>query len=200
MSSYDLEAVHSIAWGRNHEETAIESFSGFLRYDEACHIRRSDIQFHSSHLSLFIERSKTDIYCTGKTVLIARTNTDLCPVKSVLDYLHQAGIPKDSDYYIFRNVAFMRSTKSYILRPGNAPMSYSGTRELLLAKLQAIGLNKSDFGTHSLRAGGATAAAQNHMEKRLMMVHGRWVSQKSKDRYIQDTMQNRLKITLNLGL
>ena len=149
------------------------SFSGFLRYDEACHIRRSDIQFHTSHISLFIERSQTDVYRTGKTVIIARTNTDLCPVKALLDYLRQAGIPRDSDHYIFHNVAFQRSKNKYILRPTNTPMSYSRTRELLLSKLQGIGLDKSDFGTHSLRAGGATAAAANHTEERLMMMHGR---------------------------
>ena len=77
------------------------SFSGFLRYDEARHIRGSDIQFHSSHLSLFIERSKTDIYRTGMTVLIARTNTDLCPVKSVLDITVMQAFPKTATVTFF---------------------------------------------------------------------------------------------------
>ena len=38
-------------------------------------------------------------------------------------------------------------------------LSYTRMRELLLEQLTAIGLDSQQFGLHSLRAGGATAAA-----------------------------------------
>ena len=46
----------------------------------------------------------------------------------------------------------------YKLR-GNAQLSYTRAREILLAGLKSIGLDQSKFGLHSLRSGGATAAA-----------------------------------------
>ena len=42
----------------------------------------------------------------------------------------------------------------------------------------------SNFGLHSLRAGGASAAANSHVSDRLFKRHSRWKSEKSKDRYI----------------
>ena len=118
----------------------------------------------------------------------------------MLLYLKQADIDPDSSYYIFRNVALMRSTGKYILRPGNAPMSYSRVRELLLQKLATIGLDATQFGTHSLRAGGATAAVNMDISERLFLIHGRWKCASSRDRYVKDDVSRRLRVTLNLGL
>ena len=65
---------------------ALVSYAGFLRFDEAAHLRCSDITFSTSHVPLFIERSKTDVYRNGRTVLLARTGTVICPVKCLLEY------------------------------------------------------------------------------------------------------------------
>ena len=176
------------------------SFAGFLRFDEAANVKRHDVTFFTSHMVIFLEKSKTDTYRDGRSVMIARINTDLCPVKSMLLSLKQAQISADSSYYIFRNIALMKSTGSYVLRPGNAPISYSRMRELLLQKLTAISLDASQFGTHSLRAGGATAAANMDISERLFLIHGRWKCASSRDRYVKDDLQRRLRVTLNLGL
>ena len=52
-------------------------------------------------------------------------------------------------------------------------MSYTRTRELVLGALSNIGLDKSQFGVHSLRAGGATAAASAGIPDRAFRRHGR---------------------------
>jgi hypothetical protein len=39
-----------------------------------------------------------------------------------------------------------------------------------------IGLEKSKFGLHSLRSGGATAAAAAGINDRVFKKHGRWAS------------------------
>ena len=46
-------------------------------------------------------------------------------------------------------------------------MSYTRARELLIEKLVALGLNPTQFGLHSLRAGGASAAANAGISDRL---------------------------------
>ena len=50
-------------------------YAGFLRFDELSSIRRCDLDIHISHVSIFILKSKTDIYRQGAWVLIGATNS-----------------------------------------------------------------------------------------------------------------------------
>ena len=58
------------------------------------------------------------------------------------------------------------------LRKGGG-LSYSRLRELLLEKISSLGMDPKLFGMHSLRAGGATAAANAGVPDRLFKLHGR---------------------------
>ena len=71
---------------------------------------------------------------------------------------------------------------------------------MMLEMLEAIGLDKRLFGLHSLRAGGASAAANAGVVDRLFKRHGRWKSENAKDGYVRDALQERLKVSRNLGL
>ena len=77
----------------------------------------------------------------------------------------------------------MPSTRAFKFR-NSSPLSYTRARELVLTAFESIGLDKKDFGLHSLRAGGASAAANAHVSDRLFKRHGRWKSEKAKDGYI----------------
>ena len=68
---------------------------------------------------------------------------------------------------------------------------------MMLEMLEAIGLDKRQFG---LRAGGALAAANAGVVDRLFKRHGRWKSENAKDGYVKGTLQERLKVSRNLGL
>ena len=57
-----------------------------------------------------------------------------------------------------------------------------------------------NLGVHSLRAGGVTTAANANVSDRCLKRHGRWKEDSSKDSYIQDSVQKRLKITESLNL
>lgn len=59
------------------------SYSGFLRVSELLNLKTCDIQFFLSHMSVFIQKSKTDIYRDGDRIIIARTGNKLCPVKNL---------------------------------------------------------------------------------------------------------------------
>ena len=84
-------------------------------------------------------------------------------------YLLQANIANNSQEFIFRSVTFGKGTNTYLLR-GSSPLSYTRARELLLDALGSLRFDKSTFGLHSLRAGGATAAANAGINDRLFKI------------------------------
>ena len=69
-------------------------------------------------------------------------------------------------------------------------------KELVEAHLPSV----QNISPHSLRAGGASAAAENGVPDRLISKHGRWKSENARNGYIQDSVENRLSISKNLGL
>ena len=164
-------------------------YAGFLRFSELATLRRCDFVFDTSYMCVFIERSKTDIYRDGASVLVAETATPTCPVALCKRYFNSAYIRPCSQEYIFRSLSFMPSENTYKLR-GSSPLSYTRAREIVLSAFESIGLNKKSFGLHSLRAGGASAAANANVNDRLFKRHGRWKSDKAKDGGILKTMSN----------
>ncbi|XP_060597906.1 uncharacterized protein LOC132751710 [Ruditapes philippinarum] len=91
------------------------------------------------------------------------------------------------------------SSNCYKLR-GTSPLSYTRARELILDMFEHIGLDKSKFGLHSLRSGGASAAANAGVSDRLFKRHRRWKSEKAKDSYVKDDIDKRLLVSKCLGL
>lgn len=61
--------------------------------------------------------------------------------------------------------------------------------------LQSTGLDSTRFGLHFLRFGGCTAAANYGDQDRLFQRHGRWRTEKAKDRYTKDCVQNLLSVS-----
>ena len=60
--------------------------------------------------------------------------------------------------------------------------------------------NISRIGIHSLRSEGATAAARAGVPDRLFQRHGRWRSENVKDGYVEDSLEERLRVTRSLGI
>ena len=177
------------------------AFAAFLWYDDIAHICRSDLLFKKEHLAIFLVSSKTDVYKEGHWIVVARLNSLNCPVRMLDRYLLASGIPEDSSDYVFRALSASKKSRfGQILRSQNIPISYTLTRQIMLQAFAKIGLSSKDFGTHSLRKGGATAANLNKIPDRLIKKHGRWVSEKSKDLYISEDLQQKLQVSRNLGL
>ena len=76
----------------------------------------------------------------------------------------------------------MKSNASYTLR--STGISYTRTREVVLHAFSQLGYSTKVFGLHSLRSGGATAAANAGVNDRLFKRHGRWRSDKAKDDFV----------------
>ncbi|CAH3178324.1 unnamed protein product, partial [Porites lobata] len=107
--------------------------------------------------------------------------------------------PSDGEEFIFRTLVFLRDTGAYKMR-GSVPLSYTRAREIVLSAFDSIGLPRQDYGLHSLRAGGACAAANARVPDRLFKRHGRWKSDKAKDGYIKDNVHSLLSVSLSLGI
>ena len=58
----------------------------------------------------------------------------------------------------------------------------------------------SDFSTHSLSAGGASAAANAGVADRVFQRHDRWKSVSAKNGYINDNLESRLSVSQRLGI
>jgi len=67
-------------------------------------------------------------------------------------------------------------------------------------KVAKLGYNSTEFGLHSLRAGGATMAANSGVPDGLFKRHWRWKSENAKDGYVDDSVEHRLSVTRQLGL
>ena len=74
-------------------------------------------------------------------------------------------------------------------------MSYSRSLELVKQALERTGIDSTEYGTHSLRSGGTTAAARAHVAERLFQRHGGWKSASSKNCYISDSLEDALSVS-----
>lgn len=155
--------------------------------------------FFPDHVCIYIRSSKTDIYHEGKNCIIARTGKKTCPVTLLERYIDMSNITDGSHDFIFRSVSYCKSTNSYKLKGVNH-LSYTRVREIVLNLFSAIDLDKKKIGVHSLRSGGATAAANFGIPDRLFKRHGRWLSEKAKDGYIKDEFSKPLSVSQNKGI
>ena len=173
-------------------------YAGFFRYQELVNIRKGDIIIYKNFMRIFVEKSKCDQYRTGKWIFIAKTNNLTCPVRAIKKYLSL--IQVKSKEFIFRSLTYFKSKNLYKLRKSNSPISYSTARDIVLNAIEKIGINKKFFGTHSLRSGGATAAAKFGVSDRLFKQHGRWKSENAKDGYVESSLKDLLSVSKNLGI
>jgi hypothetical protein len=112
-------------------------------------------------------------------------------------YFFMGGLCTHDQGKVFRAVD---STKNGQRLRKSGGISYTRLRELLLEKIEQLGMDPKAFGMHSLRAGGATAAARAGVADRLFKRHGRWRSESAKDGYVKDALETRLSVTKQLGI
>lgn len=175
-------------------------FSGFFQFSELSNIRMFDTKWENAYIVINIPRSKTDIYRRGNSVIIAKTGNDMCPVLWLNKYIDMLGLEKASEDYLFTAVVFFKSQNVYKASNKSKSLSYTRAREILLSSLKEIGLDSSKFALHSLRSGGVTAASNKNVSDRLLKIHGRWVTDKAKDGYIKDSLEQKLLVSINPGL
>ena len=140
------------------------AFAAFLRFEELAKLVRSDVETDSEKLQLFIESSKTDKYRDGAWVVVAVTGKVTCPVNMMNRYLDKAQLSHDSPLFC----QLTRTKYGYKARARG--LSYTRLRELVTEAFRGIVPDLARIGTHSLRSGGATAAANAGVPDRLKYV------------------------------
>ena len=173
------------------------NYAGFLRADELIKLRSCNISMDGGNMVVRIASSKTDQLRQGDEVLIVRTRSPTCPVAMLECYMHAAQIPPGSEEFLYRPISRVKHGEK--LR-ASGQLSYSTLRELFKRKLAELGYPAVEFGLHSLRAGGATAAANAGVPDRLFKRHGRWRSENTKDGYVEDSVDKRLSVSRSIGL
>ncbi|KAK3086108.1 hypothetical protein FSP39_013698 [Pinctada imbricata] len=194
---YDALHSHDNLYNKRSICACLISYAGFLRVSELLNLRISDFEFFPTHMSIFIEKSKTDVYREGNWLVISRTGTKLCPVSNIEDFFSYVKF-SEYDSFVFRD--FTKTRNGYILRKENKHISYTRMRELFIEAFSPFVVDIHKYGLHSLRAGGATAAANCGVPDRLFKRHGRWKSETAKDGYVKDDLCNRLFVSKNLGI
>ena len=106
--------------------------------------------------------------------------------------------PLEYDNYIFRPLLKSRTGHKLVLV--NKPLRYSTKRDHFKAPFKDIVPDISRFGTHSLRARGASAAANAGVNDRLFQRHGRWKTASAKNGYVDDNLESRLTVPKMLGI
>ena len=172
--------------------TAISlGFCGFFRYDDLAHIRVSNLKLvGESLLEIRLDSRKTDQYRAGSLIVLSAIESYSCPVKSVALLLQRAGLTGTSRP-LFSAVSVRDGVEMY----GNTPASYQYLRRGILEAFEAVGLPAKEFGLHSLRAGGATQAANQGIPDRLWMEHGGWKSQRSAFGYVKTSSEVKAGVT-----
>ena len=132
-------------------------------------------------------------------MLISELNSVACPVKYMKKYFNVCNILTPSREFLFKPM--YRSGKTSGLIKSDKRLNYTRARECVVNRLREIMPPDCKIGLHSLRAGGATAAANfDKVNERCWKRHGRWKIETAKDSYIADSVAKRLKVSQNLGL
>ena len=162
------------------------AFFGFFRYSYmrrftvGCFSRRGD------DLIVKSDRSKTDKYRAGNNIYISAydVNPTLCPVAVSQRYLLSLKSAGYSD---------ITTVLPSITHTGKITSASTLTRRLRLALSPHVEDTKK-FTLHSLRSGGATAAANAQVPRSLIAMHGRWQSD-CVDSYILMNDNSRFSVT-----
>ena len=179
--------------------TCLLGLTGFLRTDELLDFKLKHIKIQESHLDIVIPKSKTDQHREGHVVYISRIKSECCPVKYLEVYLQKAllYVSNDKESPLICRIFKTKSGHKISKTKG---ISYSRIREIFKGYISEITTTPEIFGLHSLRSGGASAAANNGISDRLISKQGRWSSEKARNGYIKDSVVKRLTVSNMLGL
>ena len=179
MSLKDLQTLLIILVG----------FMGFMRWSDLSSIRVENIQILPSHMSILLEKRKNDQFRKGQYINFARfEKIGFCPVSVTERFLARSGL----DCGLLLTKTSGSGSKLHLTQ---TPLPYHQARKQVLAMIAAIGLDVKKFGLHSLRSGGATAAANRGVKDRSISRHGGWRSTVSRNNYIDDDTTSRLVLT-----
>lgn len=162
------------------------SFSLLLRHDEVIHITLNHITEIQGGYKILIPKSKTDKFRNGSHVLLKKSDKEYSISRLFEKYLSMFGLKLGLDHFLFFPL-FSKIGKC------NKILSYASCRDIVKGMITLIGLDSTEFSTHSCRSGGATELSSNVTEHELL-VSGRWRDPNSIRSYVELSDKARLSI------
>ena len=159
-------------------------FYGMLQWAEVSALQMEDIRFDTTGMVLHIKRSKTDQMGKRTYVRINITDLDHCPVEITRLYMQKLNYGTENGYLQPQVRTYKNGEQSGVWYK---KLSYSKALEDTKAFMAILGRNPADFGEHSGRRGGATAALEAGVSWIDLKRHGRWASDSAPQRYIEET-------------
>ena len=120
-----------------------------------------DSHTNPSMCRLFLRHSKTDVEGRGTYIYLGRTNSSICPVSAMTNYL-AVRPPVPGPFFVFEN--------------GTPPLRDRFVKEIKQA-LKVAELDETAYSGHSFRIGAATSAARARVPAFLIKLLGRWESE-----------------------
>jgi integrase len=147
------------------------SYAGFLRFNDTVQLRVKHVRLFEDMAELFLLGRKNDQFREGTVVKLAAGQTVVCPVALLRRFLAEAGWAGESPLFRDYDGHAARAGRPAVFKEAAAPHeTMRGLVHRWLAKV--LGLPeaevKQSFGLHSLRSGGASAAAAGPVEERLL--------------------------------
>lgn len=166
----------------------ILAMAGFFREDELVALGKDDVWLDTvctegspttPALFVYVEKSKTSRDRVGYTVIIPAGSQPLvCPHTWFRKYT-AARLPRSPFFFHHDNSLEGLST--------NTP------NHIVHNELAAIGIDPSEYGSHSCRSGGVTEAADKGVAKHLLQRHGNWKSDAILN-YMRDSWERQMLV------
>ena len=156
------------------------AYNLLLRHDEFSHINLSHISESESGFKILIPKSKTDKFRNGKHVFLSKCPDRHSPSNLLVCYLERIGLRIGMNHFLF--CPLKRNGISW--KPINQMLAYTSFRDIVKSSVERIGLDSKKYGTHSLRAGGASDLAP-HVSEHELLVSGRWADPRSIRSYVE---------------
>jgi len=185
----------------------ILGFCGFLRYSDLVRVFVDEIRFYDDYMEIFLETRKNDVLRYGNVIVIVRGEGPVCPVfwvQWLIGYSKLQGHVPLFQRYDGRVARFhperVQDTYGRTTGDQKIEMPYHQCQGLVLNTLarlmsSTIAAVKAEFGTQSMRSGGASLVAAEGVTDRLFQRHGGWRSADCKNMYVSDTLEARLSVT-----
>lgn len=150
-------------------------FAAFARESELAALDVEDVREADDGLRLTIRRSKTDQEGAGEEIGVPYgSHRETCPVRALRAWRRL----QDAD----RGPLFRRVNRHGQI---DGRLSPQAVGEIVKRAAARAGHDPRSFGGHSLRSGGATAAAKGKAPDRAIMRQGRWRSERIARGYIR---------------
>jgi hypothetical protein len=170
------------------------SFALLLRHDECVNINCMHMSNEKAGVRFLIPISKTDPLRKGNMLFLSRQESPESIFQLLLVYMKLAGMLFGENKFLFCEIEFRNHSEVPMI---HINLTYDEHLKIFKQKIASLGLDASQYGTHSARSGGASELADK-ITKFELMTSGRWRDERSLRNYVEINEKRRWQISQQL--